>query len=403
MNRSFSTKLQNLAHSITGRALSNAIKAYLFIFLLACIIFLIMQLKFPAVNPPDIPDIYTPYTLLRPQSTISQLLIDPWYRWDSIHYLEIAEDGYKSNLKNTVWPPLYPLLIRVSSLLFPNALQSALFISHIACILALTMLYLLVNDLYNEKMAKKTILLVALFPTAFFLVAAYTESLFLLISLGIFFALRKEKWWVVAVLSPLAILTRFQGILLAIPILWYGFTSMKKKNCNPLCLIKVLISISLMVVTFSGYSIYVHEILNADWPWITLAQGWDQHIGLPWQGLVANLFWFVSHESMLSAEKIAKFYDLLLMLLAIWALIKNWKTLPSNLFLYSLFSLLLILIKIDANRLLVSASRYVLVIFPVFIALARIKKQILGLFWLSFSLLSQVLLVSYFYWWGWVA
>ena len=51
-----------------------------------------------------------------------------------------------------------------------------------------------------------------------------------------------------------------------------------------------------------------------------------------------------------------------------------------------------------------SISRYVLVAFPAFIALAcglRSKAVYLG--WLAFSLASQVILLFFFYRWIWVA
>jgi len=403
MIRYLANKNNKLNLSIFGRAFKSALKAYLFIVLLATIVFLIMGLNFPSIKPPDSTELFTPYKSIDSQTRLSRLLADPWYRWDTVHYIEIAEGGYASNVKNTVWPPLYPALIRLFSVIFENSLHSALIISNIASIIAFFLLYLLVYDYQDEGTARKTLLYLSFFPTAFFLVAAYTESLFLSISLGIFYALKKEKWWIVAVLAPLAVMTRFQAVVLAIPILWYAITNLKQNYRHPVWFIKVLLPLVLMVVAFAGFSIFVHEGLKANWPWITLAEGWNQHVGLPWQGIAANFIWLFSHENEIYGVVLAKFFDLFCILLAIGVLIWRWKNIPVDQLLFAIFNILLILVKVDENNLLVSASRYILAIFPVFIALAISNKKFLERIWFGFSILSQVILVTYFYLWGWVA
>src|SRR5215216_42523 len=42
-------------------------------------------------------------------------LLGSWLRWDTNCYLLIAETGYTVHAGLTVWPPLYPLLIRLFS------------------------------------------------------------------------------------------------------------------------------------------------------------------------------------------------------------------------------------------------------------------------------------------------
>ncbi len=389
--------------SLYGKAFFSALKAYLFIISLTSLVFLVMGLNFPSVKPPDSIDLFKPYNSMDSQTRLSRLLSDPWYRWDTVHYVEIAEDGYSANLKNTVWPPLYPVLIRLFSFGFINSLHSALIISNIACIFAFFLLYLFVCDCWDEKTASKTLQFLSFFPTAFFLVAGYTESLFLAISLGIFYALKKDNWWIVTVLAPLAVLTRFQGVILAIPILWCGLIKVKQNYLHPVWFIKTLSPLVLMLASFTGFSIYVHEALNARWPWVTLAEGWNQHIGLPWQGIVGNFLWLISNGNDFFALSLAKFFDLVCILVAIGALILRWKMIPLNQLLFALSNIFLILVKVDQKNLLVSASRYVLVIFPIFIALASGSKKIPERLWFGFSILSQVILITYFYWWGWVA
>jgi hypothetical protein len=66
----------------------------------------------------------------------------------------------------------------------------------------------------------------AIFPTAFFFLAPYTESLFLLLSILAFREARHDRWGRVAVFGALAALTRSVGILLLpallVEALWVG-------------------------------------------------------------------------------------------------------------------------------------------------------------------------------------
>ena len=54
-------------------------------------------------------------------------------------------------------------------------------------------------------------LYLAIFPTAYFLHAAYSESLFLLLVLGSFYAARRERWAWAGALGALATFTRITG------------------------------------------------------------------------------------------------------------------------------------------------------------------------------------------------
>ncbi|MEX2274920.1 MAG: hypothetical protein WEA10_05075 [Actinomycetota bacterium] len=56
--------------------------------------------------------------------------------------------------------------------------------------------------------------LLAVFPTAFFLVAPYSEAPFLLFALLAFWGARRERWWVAGLAGAAAALTRNVGLLL---------------------------------------------------------------------------------------------------------------------------------------------------------------------------------------------
>ncbi len=67
-------------------------------------------------------------------------------------------------------------------------------------------------------MARRTVLYTAVFPTALFFVAPYSESLFLLLSVLVFWWARSRRWELAGLAGALAALTRNVGVLLALPI-----------------------------------------------------------------------------------------------------------------------------------------------------------------------------------------
>jgi len=138
-------------------------------------------------------------------------------RWDSIHYLTIAGHGY-AQASDTVFFPLYPLLIRALGVLTGSDVVAAVAISASAFALALVLLHRLTELELGRRAARATVLLLAFAPQSFFFTAVYTESLFLALSVGALYASRRGRLPLAAALAALAAITRVPGVLLAIPL-----------------------------------------------------------------------------------------------------------------------------------------------------------------------------------------
>lgn len=148
------------------------------------------------------------------------LLFAPLAKWDALWYLRIAQDGY-SDPHTRGFFPLYPLAVRAVGG-FSGSPRVLLVASYVVALgafaAALYLLYRLVNLELGPTAAKHTVWLIALFPGAFVFGAPYPESLFLLLSVGAFYAARTERWAVAAVLGLLASATRTAGVLLIVPL-----------------------------------------------------------------------------------------------------------------------------------------------------------------------------------------
>ncbi|HTG46992.1 MAG TPA: mannosyltransferase family protein [Actinomycetota bacterium] len=135
-------------------------------------------------------------------------------RWDAGWYLRIARDGYGSRGSAAFFPG-YPLTIRgLSPLVGDAGLAAALLISNAAFLAALIVFHQLGSEEFDVATARRSVVLLAAFPTAFFFLAPYSESLFLLLALLAFREARRDRWATSALAGAAAGFTRSIGIVL---------------------------------------------------------------------------------------------------------------------------------------------------------------------------------------------
>ena len=109
--------------------------------------------------------------------------VDATERQDAVWYLRLAEDGWAPDDGSAAFFPLYPLAVRVVAFVLPgDDVLAALLVSNLAFFLALLTLYALSAEAFGDQVARRAIVVAAVFPTAFFFLAPYGESLFLLLS-----------------------------------------------------------------------------------------------------------------------------------------------------------------------------------------------------------------------------
>jgi hypothetical protein len=119
--------------------------------------------------------------------------------------------------------PLFPALIRAASSLNIEVFYSGILVSSLSLIFALFFLQKLLLLDFKKEEVNKSILLLLLFPTAFFFAAIYSEALFLLLSVLTLYFARKRNWFYSALFIMLAAVTRLSGLLLLLPVLYEYF------------------------------------------------------------------------------------------------------------------------------------------------------------------------------------
>jgi len=154
-----------------------------------------------------------------PMTGLAHTLVEPVRQWDGFWYKNIAEQGYGGfGIAKAAFWPLYPWLMEFGSDATGAASETVGYVlSNLAFVVALGLLYRLVALDFDRAVARRTLWAIALFPTALFFSAVYTESLFLMLAVGALLAARLGRWWLAGLVGLLAALTRSQGVLLLLP------------------------------------------------------------------------------------------------------------------------------------------------------------------------------------------
>jgi hypothetical protein len=181
--------------------------------------------------------------------------VDPvviWVRWDASILLRIALFGYTeaADPHATAFFPGFPLLVGALGWSTYSAAVAALAINAIASVVAVRYLLLLGDRDAGEGSGRRAALYLLLFPTAVFLVAPYTEALFLAGAVPAFYFARRERWVPAGFAAAVAMAARFAGVFL---ILGLAVEWLRRRRDGA----RALVGLALAGTPLVGYAIYL--------------------------------------------------------------------------------------------------------------------------------------------------
>jgi hypothetical protein len=299
--------------------------------------------------------------LLRPDEPNPEP-IKIWERWDALWYMRIAQSGYHAGDNTVAFFPLYPGLMHVAgALVRQNYALAGLMVSAIALVLGLAVLLKLGRELVGEGQGERAVMYTLLFPTAFFFLAPYTEALFLALAAGVFWLMHHRRWGWAGLIGLLAGLTRAQGALLLLPMVWEWLEQRYNgERRSPLTFLST-VTPGLGLLLFTAY---IRFVVGQDAAGLATQAAWGYHVVTPWQALSAS--WARAHADPVEGLNLAS--------LALFAglTLLGLRRLPLPYTLYSAANLGLVLTRQMDTWPLMSVSRYVLVMFPGFWILAQL-------------------------------
>jgi hypothetical protein len=325
--------------------------------------------------------------------------IDVWARWDSDWYLLIAQEGYADAPSSTpAFFPLYPgLVAALGRLLAGHYVLAGVLLSLAACAVAFVLLHRLALERLGVEGARRAVLYLAIFPTALFLGAVYSESLYLALALGSFLLAERGRFLGAGALAGLAMLTRPVGIALLPALAVLAWRSSDRR--------RALLGVGAALPLAAIYPVLLELWIGEPFAPLRAQEGiweralsWAGPLGGLWAGIAALGDADPARTLALNVQQLA--FTLLFLALAAIA----WRRFGAP---YGLFALgsLAIPLSFPAERFpLLSMSRFGLVVFPLVLALAALgaRKRLHEAIVAVSSLLLGVAVVQWALW-QWVA
>jgi Mannosyltransferase (PIG-V) len=309
-----------------------------------------------------------------------------WNKMDANWFLYLAQHGYSNTDGTAVFYPGYPLLVRaVGYLCLGHLLVAAYLVSNIALLAALILLYRLTEREYDAATARRAVLYLALFPTAVFLFGLYSESLFLLAAVGAFYLARQGRWWWAGLVGIAATLTRSMGVIVVLGLTVEAIhQTVEDRRSKPDGALggRRLVSAGgarfgaslLPLAGTAGYLLF-WQLRYHDWSRpISLERTWWQHqFTLPWVTLWHGLR-LVAQSGAVGGEGWTTFDFVLVLVglaLAIWVTVGARPSYAA----YTWGSIIFFLSDSWPVRPLAADPRYLVVLFPLAWALARLGRR----------------------------
>lgn len=326
-----------------------------------------------------------------------------WNHWDAANYVRIAQYGYQTRY-DVAFFPLFPLLISLVAHLLGSwsYLTVGMLISNAALLGALFVLYQLAADSGGDQVARRTVLYLSIFPTAFFFFVAYNESLFVLLTVSVFLTLRRQQWWLAGVLGLLAALTRTAGVFLVVAYLYELWIVRERLLVSRRRLLFGFLPLLLIPLGTALYCVYCWHIRGNPFAFATLQYHWSRHLSWPWEGIwqsLFQLFWNQPFGSFYQAHVLLDFGATLAFIVLV---VLGWRKLRLSYTLWAVLLMLSMLLNASVSQdPLMSDQRFVLEVFPAFITLAmlgvrhpRLHQAVLLFFPALLAILSLIFVMN---------
>jgi len=306
---------------------------------------------------------------------LDRVFVQPWFRWDAKYYIWATSRGFSVEDGSASFHPLLSLLAKPIFYLTGSPLFGLLLIATFATLALYCCFYRLAQLDLNDEFAFRATVLLAVFPGSYVFYAPYTESLFLLFSVLLFYFARQRRWLLAGTCGALATLTRQQGLFLIVPLVMELWAAKERK---PLA----LASIALIPLAYGLWIVYRTFALADSYADLSSFHGliYSTVISPSAHRVVAEQdFLFPLHALYLALVKLWQVHnvptitDLILGGIMVSITIISWRHLRNS---YRVYVLIILIVSfcyhtgMQVTSPYMGLPRHLLLAFPVFIGLA---------------------------------
>jgi Mannosyltransferase (PIG-V) len=324
--------------------------------------------------------------------------LEAWARYDACWYVTIAEQGYRRSIgpisdMRSAFFPLFPGLVAALTPVVGLPMLAAVIVSNTCFLTFLVLLWKLVQLDWGADVARRTMWIYLLFPSAFFLSGAYSESVLLAVTAGAVLMSRRRRWLMAGLLAGLATLARPAGVVAVAPIL-AEYVAMRRGENPDTSRLPLVAIVAPAMVAMAGYLVFASWAFGDPLANLSMETSVRGGFAPPWQPFLE--MW---RAGPMLHEFNNSLVDAALALIAVAALPAIFTKVRLS---YGWYALLVVMIPLSGS--LMSFNRLLLPSFPHAILLARAVRRpsIAAAILIPLGLLEAVLMTA-FATWHWVA
>ena len=298
------------------------------------------------------------------------MMLDVFTSWDGLWYLRIVRFGYPSFVPQNItyddtearlaFFPAFPHLVRIVDAVLPGGdTLAALILNLVLGAGFIVLVGLLARSWFGVSVAKRAMILCALFPGSFVLSFAYSEALLLFLAAACLYLLQKEHWLLAGIVALLATATRPNGIAVIAACAVAAFLAWRQTKS-----LKPFIAPLLSPIGFIGYQLWINNHANESQVWFRVqGEAWKEGASFGLTAIRRTLEAFT--QPLTSPTDLITAASFVLTLFLLWLV---WKRHPIPLpaLAYSVVVIVLMLLPATVT----ARPRFLFTAFPLFIAAA---------------------------------
>lgn len=298
------------------------------------------------------------------------MILDVLTSWDGIWYMRIVRYGYPTFVPQHItyddtqarlaFFPAYPNLVRIVNAVLPGGdTLAALVLNFVLGAGFILLIGLLARSWFGVSVAKRAMILCALFPGSFVLSFAYSEALLLFLAAACLYLLQKEKWLLAGVVAMLATATRPNGIAVIAACAVAAFLAWRHtKSLRP------FIAPLLSPIGFIGYQLWINNHADESGVWFRVqGEAWKEGASFGLTAIRRTLEAFT--QPLTSPTDLITAASFVLTLFLLWLVWKKHR-IPLPALAYSAVVIALMLLPATVT----ARPRFIFTAFPLFIAAA---------------------------------
>jgi hypothetical protein len=339
--------------------------------------------------PAHCPAGFVNHTLTTPLPAVA------FIKWDAHWYTYIAAYGYDG--KSVVFFPVLVVLIRAVAALGLDYGTAGLLVCNFFALLSFAAMQAAFSLDFPRQTVCRALYAYSVMPTAVFLNSIYTEPLFLTFALTCIYFARRGNWWMAGVCAALATLTRNLGVCLVV-FLAYEYHVRRQSHSSQ---DRTLLALCFAPAALAGFMAYSAIAFGDSLAFVHSQQAWGRTFGWPGDNFLRNLGHMTALVPNTQAGITLDTFLVLTGFISLSAATISRGAMPISYLIVGWLWFLIPMFSTSSFLPLYSMSRFLLVVFPLYIVFAWIPRAMFACLMLVNALLFSLCTILFINWY-WV-